>query len=76
MLKVAQLPPASVSAKSQINELDEGKKTSILALDDYHVIRDKSVHGLIAKLLHHPSSLMHFVLAPHLTISIVALCNT
>ena len=76
ILKVAQLPPASVLAKSQLNELDEIEKTFILALDDYHFIRDKSVHGLIAKLLHYPSSFMHFVLAPHLTISIVVLCNT
>jgi len=66
MLKVAQLPPASVLAKSLINELDEIEKAFILALDDYHFIRDKSVDGLIAKLLHHPSSLMYFVLGTSL----------
>ena len=62
MLKVAHLPPVSVLARSLINELDQIEKEFILALDDYHLIRDKSVHGLITKLLEHPSAFMHLVL--------------
>ena len=62
MLKVAHLPPVSVLARSLINELDQIEKEFILALDDYHLIRDKSVHGLVAKLLEHPSAFMHLVL--------------
>ena len=34
----------------------------ILVLDDYHLIRDQSIHKLIVELLHHPSPLMHLVL--------------
>ena len=62
MLNVAHLPPVSVLARSLINELDQIEKEFILALDDYHLIRDKSVHGLITKLLGHPSAFMHLVL--------------
>ncbi len=62
MLKVAHLPPVSVLARSLINELDQIEKEFILALDDYHLIKDKSVHGLITKLLGHPSAFMHLVL--------------
>ena len=62
MLKVAHLPPVSVLARSLINELDQIEKEFILALDDYHLIKDKSVHGLVAKLLEHPSAFMHLVL--------------
>ena len=62
MLKVAHLPPVSVWARSLINELDQIEKEFILVLDDYHLIRDKNVHGLITKLLHHPSAFMHLVL--------------
>ena len=62
MLNAAHLPPVSVLARILINELDQIEKEFILALDDYHLIRDKSVHGLIAKLLDHPSAFMHLVL--------------
>ena len=62
MLKAANLPPVSVLSRSLINELDQIGKEFILALDDYHLIRDKSVHGLVAKLLDHPSAHMHLVL--------------
>ena len=62
MLNEAHLPPVSVLARILINELDQIEKEFILALDDYHLIRDKSVHGLIAKLLEHPSAFMHLVL--------------
>jgi len=62
MLGVDPLPPVSVMARSLINELDRIEKTFILVLDDYHLIRDQSIHKLIAELLHHPSPLMHLVL--------------
>jgi len=62
MLKVAHLPPVSVLARSLINELDQIEKEFILALDDYHLIKDKSVYGFVAKLLEHPSAFMHLVL--------------
>ncbi len=62
MLNGAHLPPVSVLARSLINELDEIEKAFILVIDDYHLIRDKSVHGLVTKLLEHPSAFMHLVL--------------
>ena len=62
MLKTAHLPPVSVLARSLINELEQIEKTFILVLDDYHLIREKRIHGLIAKLLEHPSAFMHLVL--------------
>ena len=62
MLGVDPLPPVSLMARSLINELDQIENAFILALDDYHHIRDKRVHELIAELLHHPSPLMHLVL--------------
>jgi LuxR family maltose regulon positive regulatory protein len=62
MLKAAHLPPATVIASSLINELDQIKNEFILVLDDYHLIRDKNVHGLMAKLLEHPSAFLHLVI--------------
>jgi len=62
MLKVVHLPSVSVLARSLINELDQIEKEFILVLDDYHLIRDKSVHVLVADLLSHPSAFIHLVL--------------
>ena len=62
MLKTDLLPPVSALARCLINELDQIEKGFILVLDDYHFIRDQSVHKLIAELLHHPSPSMHLVL--------------
>ncbi len=62
MLGIDPLPSVSVLARNLINELDQIDKSFILALDDYHMIRDKSIHEIIAKLLRHPSAFMHLVL--------------
>ena len=62
MLEVDPLPPVSVLVRSLSNELDQIEKAFILVLDDYHLIRDKRIHELIAELLHHPSPFMHLVL--------------
>jgi len=62
MLSVDQLPPVSVLSRSLINELDQIEKAFILVLDDYHLIRDQSIHALIAELLDHPSAFTHLVL--------------
>ncbi len=62
LLRVDQLPPVSLMARGLINELDQIENAFILVLDDYHLIRDQSVHELIAELLHHPSPSMHLVL--------------
>ena len=62
LLKVDPLPPVSTLARGLINELALVKKAFILVLDDYHLIRDKSIHDLITTLLQHPSNLMRLVL--------------
>jgi len=62
-LKAAELPPAAQLARTLINELDQAEKEFILVLDDYHLIREKAVHNLLAALLSHPPGPMHLVLA-------------
>lgn len=62
ILKVDPLPPVAIIARSLINELDRIENPFILALDDYHLIRKRRIHKLIAELLHHPSPVMHLVL--------------
>ena len=62
ILRANTLPPVPVIAGTLLNELDQTENAFILVLDDYHLIRDKSVHELVAKLLEHPSTIMHLVL--------------
>jgi len=62
MLNAPELPPVTVLSHSLINELDQIEKEFILVLDDYHFIREKAVHDLIAKLLKHPPAPMHLAL--------------
>ena len=62
ILGVDPLPPVSIMARNLINELDQIEKAYILALDDYHLIRDKRIHEIMAILLRHPSAYMHLVL--------------
>ena len=62
MLNAAQLPPIALLAASLIGELDRIEKEFVLVLDDYHHIRGKSVHELVAALLRHPPARMRLVL--------------
>ena len=63
LLNAPNLPPLKVLAHSLINELHQIDHTFILVLDDYHLINDKTVHGLIAELLQHPPASLHLVLS-------------
>ncbi len=63
LLNAPVLPPGSVLAQSLINELDEIETTFILVLDDYHTIREKSVHDLLSQLLQYPPAPMHLVVS-------------
>lgn len=56
------LPSVSVLANSLLNELKQIGQPFILALDDYHRIRHRGVHELIAKLLKNPFAHMRLVL--------------
>jgi LuxR family maltose regulon positive regulatory protein len=62
-LNAADSPPAAMLARTLINELDQVENEFILVLDDYHLIREKTVHNLLAALLTHPPGPMHLVLA-------------
>lgn len=61
MLKVAHLPPLSLLAGSLINEIEQIQKEFVLVLDDYHLIRNKKIHQLVADLLRHPPDGMYLV---------------
>ncbi len=56
------LPEAPVLAGLLINELDAIEAPFILALDDYHRIREPGVHELLSRLLEHPPRPLHLVL--------------
>ena len=62
MLRAAELPPIEHIAASLVNAIDQIPVDFILALDDYHVIRDPKIHDLMADLLRHPPRPMHLVL--------------
>jgi len=62
LLQGATLPPLPVLARSLINELDALDASFVLALDDYRLIHDESVHRLLDALLAHPPRHMHLVL--------------
>lgn len=62
LLKAPDLPPMVELTRTLINELDQIKKTFILVLDDYHLIKEKAIHKLMAELLVHPPPSMHLVL--------------
>jgi LuxR family maltose regulon positive regulatory protein len=63
LLNSSKLPPLAVMTHSLINELDQIDRSFLLVLDDYHVISDKAVQGLIAELLQHPPGPLHLVLS-------------
>lgn len=54
-----ELPPIKTIAHTLINELDEIDKTVILVLDDYHRIKENSIHELIDELLVYPPQCLH-----------------
>ena len=73
MVNASTLAPVSTLAGSLINEIDGVEKSFVLALDDFHLIKDKSLLDLISQLLHHPPQSFHLVLIsrrdPYLPIS-------
>ena len=62
LLGAVSAPPLSVLARSLSNELDQIDQPFVLALDDYHYIRDAAVHELLDELLTHPPRSLHLVL--------------
>jgi len=62
LLDAPRLPPLSVLASTLVNDLDTIGEDFILALDDYHCIRETAIHELMAELLRHPPRAMHLAL--------------
>jgi LuxR family maltose regulon positive regulatory protein len=57
-----ELPPLPVLAGNLINELEAIEQPFILVLDDYHLIKEHTIHELLGELLRHPPRFMHLVL--------------
>lgn len=62
LLRTASLPPVPVIAGTLLNELSDIDQPYVLVLDDYHTIREQSVHELLRELLRHPPEGMRLVL--------------
>ncbi|GMQ78765.1 MAG: hypothetical protein BMS9Abin02_1300 [Anaerolineae bacterium] len=63
LVNSAEKPPLQIIAAGLINELNQIKQAYVLELDDYHLIQDKRVHDLLAKILLHSPRTLHLVLA-------------
>lgn len=62
LLAAPNLPSLEVTARYLLNDLELLPKRSILVVDDYHLIRNATVHDLLMELLVHPSPKMHLAL--------------
>ena len=62
MLQAPDLPPISDLSHYLVNDLDEIEDPFILVLDDFHKIREKTVHDLMGALLAHPPQNLHLML--------------
>ena len=57
-----QLPSAKEACQHLLNDLESCGRKFALVLDDYHQIRNESIHEFITELLVHPSPSIHLVL--------------
>jgi LuxR family maltose regulon positive regulatory protein len=62
LLEATELPPVSALSRHLVNDLDEIETPFILVLDDFHKIREKTVHDLMGDLLAHPPQNLHLML--------------
>ena len=62
MVNASTLAPVTVLVGSLINEIDRIEQSFVLALDDFHLIKDESVLDLLNQLLRHPPKSMHLML--------------
>lgn len=62
LLSYPNLPPNTVLANILLNELEEISQDFILALDDFHTIKDTPIHDLLSQLLDYPPHNMHLLL--------------
>ena len=57
------LPPAAVISRSLSNELAAIQQEFVLVLDDYHVIRERTIHEVLTELTRRPPPALHLVFA-------------
>ena len=62
LLQATELPPVSDLSRHLVNDLDKIEDPFILVLDDFHNIREKTVHELVSSLLKYPLSNLHLML--------------
>ncbi len=62
LLQPPELAPVSDLSRYLGNDLDEIKDPFILVLDNYHRIREKTVHDLVDAVLAHPPQNLHLML--------------
>ena len=66
LMSAGKLPPVKAIAHAFINELDEVEENVILVLDDYHLIKDKTIHQFLDELLVYPPQCLHLCLVTRL----------
>ncbi len=62
LLQAPELAPVSVLSRHLVNDLDKIEDPFILVLDDFHKIREKTVHDLMSAFLTHPPQNPHLML--------------
>jgi LuxR family maltose regulon positive regulatory protein len=62
LVEAANWPPVSTLSDALTNDLQQCPQRFILAIDDFHLIDDKSVNDLLSKQLKQPMRQMHLVL--------------
>ena len=63
LLQASKPPPDRVIASTLLNDLNLIEQPFVIVLDDYHVIREESIHNLLNALLRYPAQSLHLVLA-------------
>ena len=62
LLEATVLPPVSVLSQHLVDDIDKIETPFILVLDDFHKIREKTVHDLMGALLIYPPQSLHLML--------------
>ncbi len=63
LFRTASSPSINSLKNSLLNELSTIAQEYILVLDDYHLIHNSVIHGLLTELLHNPPASLHLVMA-------------
>ncbi|MCD6187145.1 MAG: response regulator [Desulfuromusa sp.] len=79
LVEAANQPPVSILADVLANDIEQIPQRFILAIDNYHLIENKSVHDLLSQLLKNPLSKLHLVIisprAPFLPLTLLRANN-